>query len=313
MRRLLLAFAAVTLAACSAGSARPRYLRQSGGRLTNPLLDLREEVEFTELRSFRRKLDALVASATAEGGVRHASVYFHDLNNGPWFGVNERAEFSPASLFKVPMLMAILREAEDAPGLLEQLAQDDTEGGRTVQDPPPARTVVKGRPYTVDELLTLMIVHSDNRAHDLLLAYLDRRVFERIFTDLGYTPPDISARDAAMSVKSYASFFRILYNASYLSRRSSEKALALLVEADFPGGLRAGVPAGTVVAQKFGERSAADGRERQYHDCGIVYHPAKPYLLCVMTRGQDAKKLVGFIAETSRLVYAEVDAQTRGR
>lgn len=311
MRTLAVAFVAAALAACSPGASRPSVVRQSGGRLTNPLLDLRDEVEFTELRSFRRKLDALVAEETAAGRVRHASIYFHDLNNGPWFGVNEREDFSPASLFKVPLMMAILREEEDDPGLLRREAQDDTPDGRWVQDPPPSESVKRGRPYSVDQLLRLMIVHSDNRAHDLLLAYLDRKVFERIFADLGFTPPDIAAREASMSVKNYASFFRILYNASYLGRRMSEKALALLVESEYRDGLVAGVPPGVVVAHKFGERSFSDRAERQLHDCGIVYHPAKPYLLCVMTRGGDAKALAAFIARASRLVYGEVDAQTR--
>jgi hypothetical protein len=47
----------------------------------------------------------------------------------------------------------------------------------------------------------------------------------------------------------------------------------------------------------------------QLHDCGIVYYPHKPYLLCVMTRGKSSDDNSKMIAEISKLVYREVDTQ----
>ena len=54
------------------------------------------------------------------------------------------------------------------------------------------------------------------------------------------------------------------------------------------------VPAGTVIAHKFGEwgRERPEGFEQQFHDCGIVYRPGRPYLACVMTRGRSLPTLV---------------------
>jgi beta-lactamase class A len=104
--------------------------------------------------------------------------------------------------------------------------------------------------------------------------------------------------------------FRILFNASYLTQAASEQALELLTRSEFRAGLVAGVPAGTVVAHKFGER--IDGGVAKLHDCGIVYHPARPYLLCVMTEGDRFEPLASLIAETSRIAYDQVnDARAR--
>src|SRR5207248_2823209 len=88
-----------------------------------------------------------------------------------------------------------------------------------------------------------------------------------------------------VSVVTYSSFFRVLYNASYLTRDDSQKALALLAGVDYKDGLVAGVPASVPIAHKFGERETTGDTTKQLNDCGIVYYPSHPYLLCVMTRG----------------------------
>ena len=127
----------------------------------------------------------------------------------------------------------------------------------------------------------------------------------RIFNDLS---PDGSTGEKAlenfMSVYEYSRFFRILYNSSYLNNENSNKALEILSRVDFKSGLVAGTPANITVAHKFGERE--NGDEKQLHDCGIVYHPENPYLICIMTRGKDFDKLSEVIAELSKITYEEV-------
>jgi beta-lactamase class A len=102
-------------------------------------------------------------------------------------------------------------------------------------------------------------------------------------------------------------FIRVLYNASYLSREMSEKALDYLLASDYKDGLVAGLPPGTQVAHKFGEYERED--MNQLHDCGIVYYPRHPYILSVMTRGSDKQMMADTIAEISRLIYEEVDGK----
>ncbi len=49
---------------------------------------------------FKDRVNELVEGMLSAGRASHISVYFRDLNNGPWFGINEKEEFSPASLLK---------------------------------------------------------------------------------------------------------------------------------------------------------------------------------------------------------------------
>ena len=80
--------------------------------------------------------------------------------------------------------------------------------------------------------------------------------------------------------------------------------LNLLSQSTFNLGIVAGVPQGIVVAHKFGERGFSDPNiPNQLHDCGIVY-AKKPYLVCIMTQGQDYNTLAGEIADISKMIYA---------
>lgn len=100
------------------------------------------------------------------------------------------------------------------------------------------------------------------------------------------------------------------YNASYLSKEYSQKVLEMLAAADFKLGLAAGVPPGVVVANKFGEREGLPDDQKQLHDCGIIYFPENPYLLCVMmTQGPNFEYLPTIIKMVSKMVYDEVESR----
>lgn len=127
----------------------------------------------------------------------------------------------------------------------------------------------------------------------------------RIYTDLGIEIPGIRNVDDFMSVKDYASFFRVLYNASYLNREMSEKALDLLSKTDFEDGIVKNLPRNIKVSQKFGERRIDD--ISQLHDCGIVYKSKNPYLICVMTRGRSIDDLKKVIQNLSFETYTSIE------
>ena len=95
--------------------------------------------------------------------------------------------------------------------------------------------------------------------------------------------------------------------ASYLNEKYSEKALELLTRTEYKNGLVAAVPKEIVVAHKFGERNNVQS-EKQLHDCGIIYYPDHPYLLCIMTRGSDYGTLEIAIQDVAVKVYRSLHA-----
>jgi beta-lactamase class A len=284
-----------------------RQVREGETEYTNPLLecDVDQQVsQQKEFASLERDLQEVLDSEKGAGNVTDVSLYYRDLNNGPWFGVRENVHFSPASLLKLPVLMAYYKEAEMDPSVLTEQFEYDATVPELTQVFSDSHLEI-GKKYTADELIELMIQKSDNGALNVLTDHIDSAKIDKIFKDLDMAPMPSSDTEDFMSVKDYAALFRVLYNASYLSHEYSEKALAILTQTDFVKGLVAGVPSSVKVAHKYGEREYSTAI-RQVHDCGIVYYPRSPYLICVMTRGADAQKQADVIQKVSKTVYTEV-------
>jgi len=286
-------------------------LRSGGFKYINPLLecDNFEPAATTSTAILRNELNNFAEGIKSEGKASHISIYFRDLNNGPWIGIDEKANYSPASLLKVPVMLAALKRAEDDPSFLKKKFLFDRHLDDVVPNILDTGLVQMGKSYTVEDLLFKMIAYSDNDAKNLILINLPPNSIEKTLVDVGLVVPDMSNQVDIMSVRDYSSFFRILFNATYLSRTMSEKALQILASADFKKGIVAGVPDGTVVAHKFGERAFADNNVKQLHDCGIVYSPSGPYLVCVMTRGTDFDVLDDVIAGASEIIFKNLNLQ----
>ncbi len=277
--------------------------------LTNPNLaqgPIRESLTINERQKLTAQLLALLEQEKRTGMVSEASIYFRDLNNGPWLGINEDLKFSPASLLKVPLAMAYFHTAENAPDLLSREIEFTGPRGITVAHYPPREPLELERIYTVRSLLSRMLEDSDNDATAILGQYLPIEQTNEVYKDLGVQT--VSNYDTyVIDVRTYASFLRILFNASYLSQGDSEEVLDMLTRSRFTAGLKAGVPSDIKIAHKFGERTLDGAKEvNQLHDCGIVYAPQRPYVLCVMTQGKDYKHLAAFIEEVSRQVYSAI-------
>lgn len=290
-------------------------LRLEGYQFINPLLECEQAEGRVNvlIRSFRAGLSGLADENLKSGAATDTAIYFRDLNNGPWYGINERVKFRPASLLKVPIAMAFYKAAEDDPGLLKRRYRFTAEVPLPDNRTPsvvPSRKIQPGREYSVEELIDAMIRYSDNQALYMLFGVIPERYLRDLYKALGVENDVLDKADGMLSMRSFGTFYRILFNASYLNRANSEKLLKLLCESEYKNALVAGVPPGTVVAHKFGEGGPKIG-DRQLQDCGIVYYPGRPYLLCVMAKGPRLADLEAYIKNVSAFVYARVDEAAR--
>lgn len=277
--------------------------------LIDPALCSGEARNQVSYQAFRRDLEDHLTSAKASGAVAQAAIYFRDLHNGPTLAINANEPFLPMSLMKMPLMIAVLKYAEGNPGVLAETVHTPPQFATNVQVMDAAQTVLPDHDYTIEQLLEYMISYSDNRALGVLSSWADQRMGRSAVIDtlvkLGLMRPQDSAPDATVSARTYAEILRILYSASYLNVAYSQKALDLLTKTRFADGLTHDVPDGVRVAHKFGVSDDGNG-EVQLHDCGIVYHPAGPYLLCVMTRGTSYERQAGYIQDMADRVYDRV-------
>lgn len=280
-------------------------IRQGGYRFINPLIECESGsmIENKTLSSFRKEVLSVISPALENKSASQVSVYYRDLFNGPWFGINEGENFAPASLLKVTVLMTYLKISENNPAILKKEIEFKNQDIPYEENINTSLRLEDGSYYTVDELLHRMIQHSDNASFHLLVTNINYDLVTQVHKDLGLPIPESQEDINYISVKAYASLFRVLYNASYLNRASSEKALEILSGTNFNEGITANLPKDIVVSHKFGIRDFGENEERQLHDCGIVYFPEYPYLLCIMTRGTDMQKLSELIGEISDTIF----------
>lgn len=312
MKKSLLLFTTVFITAFFIGFFTQKYLvsnnievkisRTSEKSLTSPLLDCEvyEQGTFTKINQLKKKVESLLNSN--KDIITEGSVYYRDLNNGPSFGINENNKFAPASLLKVPLMIAYLKRDEEQPGLLNQKIKFQGKSYLNL-NLPKANTLTPGSSYTIDNLIYRMSSLSDNIAFETLLENIDASLVKKVHKDLDLVYPDNNTPEDFITVKTYAGLFRVLYNATYLNRDLSEKALSYLTKSDFKMGIIAGLPKGTKTALKFGIRDLDQEGLVQIHDCGIVYSKKKTYLLCVMTKGKNNYALADLIKKISATVY----------
>lgn len=323
-KKLLACLGLALLLPCLGWFARGKYdhqfnrcykkINQRGFHFTSPLLDVELPEGYgvsLEPIPFKRSVESFVNQQISSGAVRKMSVYYRDLSDGPWFGINENVTYNPASMMKVPVMIAWLKRAEKDPSVLKRTFMFS---GKAYRNPPQTigngQSIRPGGRYTVEELLRYMIRYSDNNAMSLLYFTLPPAEFADVVDGMDVTNEEYGRYDS-ISVHGYSGFLRILYNASFLSREMSEKALELMSRQEFTRGLRGGVPKGVVVASKFGEyNERAKPDDIQLHEFGIIYHPKGPYILGVLTRGNNWERQAESIRALSRLVYTAVDVNT---
>lgn len=292
--------------------------RLGGYQFINPLLscDIDENIPYGDLSPIRTAVSKEIDVLVREGKAQRIGYYFRDIDYGHWTGVHESDRFIPASMMKLPILISYLRESQTNASLLSStmaLPQGaDANEGEYFKPPHP---LTQGRSYTIQQLLDAMIMESDNNASNVLSAHASTTVLADVYGAFGVEPV-MDPNTDTVSPMEYSRFFRILYNASYIGRTRSTAALEMMAKSTFTQGIVAGLPSGSTVSHKFGERTIttldkASGRaiaETKYlSDCGIVYYPRTPYMICVMTQGKNFDDLAEAIARVSKVTYDQID------
>lgn len=295
-------------------------LRLEGYKFISPLLAC--DIKFTgnsqSLSALQQQIDRVIGDEKSAGNITQAAVYFRDLKTNAEINLNSNEKFFPASLKKVPVMMQYYKMAETDPNILLQkkVFMDNTDYNAGVAIPP-RQSPRYGKEYSTQELIEMMIKYSDNSSFQALFHSMGEKNYNKIYEDMQFRYPDNNLSiDDYITPYQLSLFFRTLYNATYLNSKYSEKALKLLSEVDYKNALVAGVPSGTTIAHKFGtgtvEQLGAPALG-ELHDCGIVYHPQNPYILCVMTKSQslDIKRVEKVISNISSEAYKSASSNYR--
>lgn len=233
------------------------------------------------------------------------AAYYENLHTGQRWGWRAEEDFPAASVIKVAIMLAILRENQLGQLSLDQqraVEMKDHVGGAGV-----LFELHDGIEVTVSDLYRLMIVVSDNVASNLLLDLLPEGALARLFQDLGMTGTVMGRRfmeaarpghDNRTTALDMGLCLTALHRGEVLDRNHTAQALATLRRQQFREKIPQMLPPELSVAHKTGEL------EGVRHDVAVVEVPESPYVLCLLTqKGGPSWEVDHALAQLSLAVY----------
>jgi len=227
-----------------------------------------------------------------------------DLQTGATASLDAERIYPAASLFKLPILVEVLRQEDagqlDPESQLQVRPEDWTDGSGVLQ----ARV---GDRLTVRELTRLMIQESDNIAALVLLGAVGVPAVNAMDERLGLHATRLvdhrsvgGVSAAAEHTTSPADMARLLVGLAtgqLVNQRVSEESLRLLELKQAITWLTDDLPFWVKVAHKWGDLP------RARNDVGAVFTPRGSYVVAVLTEDGLADETATIIARTSRMAY----------
>lgn len=261
---------------------------------------------------------AAVGAAVADfierlGDDGHAGIWFRHLATGDQVAINEHEVFQAASIIKVPILIAAYRDISAGrlhPDALHSVLESAKIAGSGV-----LKELHAGLEVTVRDLLTLMIIVSDNTATNMVIDLVGLDRVNRALQDYGLKEtalrrllvggtfadrPDYRLGiDNTVTAAETGALLQLLVDGRAVSSRADQEMLDILARQQVNDRIPRLLPPATRVAHKTGE--LRDVR----HDAGVVYHDGRPeYILVVLTRNlSDPPGAVARVAELSRDIH----------
>jgi beta-lactamase class A len=203
-------------------------------------------------------------------------VVVKDLNTGRGISINSEWTYFTASLFKVYVMLEVMHQ--EALGLLKLTDEVTITSYYDAQSVGPRLTALCQR-LTIRQALEAMMARSDNSVAVLLQDLVGSGNINASMVSLGLKNSHFLSEDLPTSAADLAKVLEGIGRYQAVSKSASEEMVRLLSLEQFDNGLRAGTPPGLRIAHKTGNYQGVT------HDAGIVYGPAGPYLIVVLSDG----------------------------
>ena len=239
--------------------------------------------------------------------------YFEYLPTGLSIGVKEQEAFYRASLVKLPIVMKaykLIEEGKIDKDEVLKITKDDIDQGY-------GDLWKEGRSeITLSEAINLALTKSDNTAFRVINSRVDRELtvsgneIEKAITEIyNYLDIPLDSRGYTESItpKGYGSIFKSLFFSAYLNYDNSSEVLNQLSHSIFRDWMPKSIPENVVVAHKTGTFDLEKSIYSVHSDCGIVYYPNRPYLICIMVNSNDLDISLKHINYLSELVFNYID------
>lgn len=249
-----------------------------------------------------QKIAALLASYTGRWGL-----VLINKSTGKVLKINPEMVFPAASMIKVPIMYEIMAQAAvgtiDLDASLVVKSDVRVGGAGILQELRPNITM------TVRELVTLMIILSDNTATNMLINLVGMEAVNATMIDLGLKSTVLRRQmmdfDAARAGKEnqttaadVALLFEIIESSRDLPQEYGTLMLDILKRQQVRDKLPFYLPEETVIAHKTGTLTAVE------HDGGILFLPSGSYIIAILTADLAANyQGLQLVASMGKIIY----------
>ena len=256
-------------------------------------------------RGLENKIENIVEESSA-----NISVSFYDLDQGEGFSINGDERVPSASMIKLLILLKALDDCDKVKINLEDTIRlgdyEKVDGSGILKE------LSNNHKFSIRELLTLMIIVSDNTATNILIDLLGMEEINKIGHDLGLEKTnlerkmmDSNAREKGLdnftSSNEILKLLKMIYEKDFVSEDNSKLALDILLRQQERQRLQRYLPEDLKIASKSGD---LDNLE---NDGGIFFTENKNYILVILVNQAESNVLAKeIIGEISLKIYKEI-------
>lgn len=237
------------------------------------------------------------------------AVVVKNLRTNEEIKINENFVFPSASTIKLGIMSELLNKIYEGSFKLSdtiELTQDLKTGGDGI-----LKELNYGHKFTLEEIMTLMIIISDNMATNILINLLGMNNINETIKNLGLENTKLQrkmmdsqaareGRENFITANDLAHILELIYKGENINKKYSDLILSILKRQQVRGRLDLYLPEDIVIAHKTGD---LDNLE---HDAGIVYLSDKEYIICILTNQTETNKAGReIIGKISKIVYDE--------
>lgn len=219
-------------------------------------------------------------------------IYYMNLSNKDEFGINDTDEYIAASTIKVPLNLYLYHKIKEGDinyeGSITYLKEDYEEGTGEI------RYEDFGKKYSVKELSRLSIVCSDNVAANMLFRLIGKQNLKDYMKELGGIV--VSNSENISCPKDMALYMKLTYEFCQNNLIYGKDLMDHFINIEFDDRIPELLPKDIRIAHKTGNQVG------YVHDVGIVFAD-RPYVLSIMSKGDDDKEACEVIATISKKIY----------
>ncbi|MFP4498504.1 MAG: serine hydrolase [Vulcanimicrobiota bacterium] len=213
------------------------------------------------------------------------AVGYHNLLSGEEVLYNQTHVFPAASIVKICILLEYERQITR--GLIYRnkkiiLQEKDIVGGAGI-----LLEMHRGMELTLEDLMRLTIVISDNTASNVMLDQLGMDNINKFMESLGLKDtvigrkfmidPNAKFSKNFTSIRDMILLLKMLYKGEVLNEAGTKDALEIMSRQQYREKIPLLLPNKLKIAHKTGEITGVR------HDCAIVFYEKAPYIMCFLT------------------------------